>query len=67
MTGHDVSEFLLTYKKNQQAIENEIIEIIFYMNGSITYEEAWETSYDMRKQIVKTVSEIKKKQNAVTQ
>ncbi len=32
------------------------------MNGAITYEEAWETTYDTRKIVVKTVSDIKKKQ-----
>jgi tRNA U34 5-carboxymethylaminomethyl modifying GTPase MnmE/TrmE len=58
-----VIEFLGEYKNNCKNIEEEIISLIYHMKGSISWEEAWETTTENRKAIHKTVSKIMKEQN----
>jgi len=61
MIGLDVAEFLEEYVRDMENIEREIIELVIFMDGGVTYEEAWETTTSTRELMVKVQSDIMKK------
>lgn len=47
--------YLDSFKKDARALEDQIVQIMFYMRGSVSREEAWHLSFNERQAIVKLI------------
>ena len=45
-----------SYKRENNQLKQQIIDIAYFMHGGITWEEAWELSFTDRDMIVKTIN-----------
>lgn len=46
-----------SYKKEAEAITKQIIEIVWYMRGGVSYSEAWNLSIDERDKMHELIKE----------
>lgn len=60
----DVEKILEEFKNERKEIERSIVEICFFMRGSISWNEAWnltsENIKSIRKQITKNIETVNK-------
>lgn len=53
-------------EKSQKAIQNQIGDLCYHMNGGITWNEAWGLSYSDRNNLVKNLNEKLRKMSGDT-
>jgi|TARA_B100002019_G_scaffold285050_1_gene293543 hypothetical protein len=54
-------------KKDCAAIEKNIVELVVYSEGVITYTEAWQMSNNERETVIKVLTELHNKKSGKNQ
>jgi hypothetical protein len=62
ISGSQIVEYLDELKRDSNKIQEEIIKLVFYM-PNLTWDEAWDLTYNERQMIVETINEIRKEAN----
>lgn len=52
-------------RKDTEAIEQSVIELVYHMKGGITWTEAWEISPEDRNRIIKYINKVYETQESV--
>lgn len=56
-TEEQITQFLDRYDKMQKSLRQQIVDIMWYMRGSLSREEAWRLSSVEREDIMEMVQE----------
>lgn len=51
-----IVETIKSLKKEGDAIESQITDICYHMNGGVTWNEAWQMSHASRDKVIKNIS-----------
>ena len=62
-TPDEIPTILRSYKKQSEAIIKEISDIVIYLNGSITWEEAWNLSFKEKEILIERLKKYHENKN----
>jgi hypothetical protein len=56
-TGEQINSFLKRFDKEQKELRSQIVNLMWYMRGALSREEAWTLSITERRDIMEMVEE----------